>query len=220
MSRRKNDRLLYKPDKMKTLIAILLVLISYTLYGQENFDGHNWQAPYTLAIPTDWSIERFLIPISFAPEIPYKGVEDIRFTPGWGNVKSEEYWSYAFLWYLDGAVTMNPKTIEDNLKHYYTGLVKVNGAEIPKEKLIPVVTSFKEVKKEKDDLKTFQGTITMTDYMEQKPITLNARVHVRSCPGENKTFVFYKLSPQAPSHKVWLSMDQLWLSFNCKKVRP
>ncbi len=59
------------------------------------------EAPYHLSIPKDWTIERFLITISFAPQISYKGVEDIRFTPGWGKVDSDEYWTYAFLWYLD-----------------------------------------------------------------------------------------------------------------------
>ena len=39
--------------------------------------------------------------------IKYSGVEDIRFAPGWGNAKSNEYWTYAFLWYLDGTVIIN-----------------------------------------------------------------------------------------------------------------
>ncbi|MHA4893016.1 hypothetical protein, partial [Enterococcus faecium] len=86
------------------------------------FDGNKWEAPYTLNFPKGWDIERFLIPIAFAPEISYKGVEDIRFTPGWGKVQTDEYWTYAFLWYLDGKVKTNEKIIEDNLKAYYTGL--------------------------------------------------------------------------------------------------
>ena len=38
----------------------------------------NGKAPYNLGFPKDWGVERFLIPIAFAPQIPYKGVEDIR----------------------------------------------------------------------------------------------------------------------------------------------
>ncbi|MGL6267834.1 MAG: hypothetical protein ACRC2O_07895, partial [Chitinophagaceae bacterium] len=92
---------------MKILSIIILSLFSAAIYGQEiqsEFDGHKWEAPYTLPVPKDWTIERFPIPISFAPQIPYRGVEDIRFTPGWGKKISEEYWSYAFLWYLEGEV--------------------------------------------------------------------------------------------------------------------
>lgn len=201
---------------MKLSVAIFFILTSFSLYGQADFDGHSWKAPYTLDIPAGWTIERFLIPISFASEIPYKGVEDIRFTPGWADASTREYWTYAFLWYLDGAVPMDAKTIGENMRHYYSGLVKVNGSQIPADKIVPVITSFREVKKEKDDQSTFEGTIHMTDYMSQKPIVLNARVHIRTCSGQNKTFVFYQLSPQAKSHEVWLRMNELWSSFNCK----
>jgi hypothetical protein len=205
---------------MKSLAIMMLCLFSVAIYGQEaehGFDGHNWEAPYSLPVPKDWTIERFPIPIGFAPQIPYKGVEDIRFTPGWGKVKSDEYWSYAFLWYLEGEVKLDSKVIESDLKAYYTGLIAINGSKIPKEKVIPLVTSFKEVRNDPGDLKTFTGTIKMMDYMAQNPIVLNCRVHLKSCPGENKTFIFYELSPKPLSHNIWLRLDKIWIDFKCKK---
>jgi hypothetical protein len=205
---------------MKALAIIILSLFSVAVYGQEiepEFDGHKWEAPYTLPIPKDWTIERFLIPIGFAPQISYKGVEDIRFTPGWSKVKNDDYWSYAFLWYLEGEVKINSRIIESNLKAYYTGLIGVNGRSIPAEKLIPVVTSFKKTRKVNGDLKTYIGTIKMVDYMTQKPITLNCKAHLKSCLGENKTFIFCELSPKPLSHNIWLSLDKLWIDFKCKK---
>jgi hypothetical protein len=201
---------------MKALTVLIYSLLSLTLYGQQTkaaFDGHTWQAPYNLPIPKDWTIERFLIPISFAPQISYTGVEDIRFTPGWGNAKSEEYWSYAFLWYLDGKIKTNTGVIERNLKSYYTGLIGINGREIPAGKLIPVSTSFKKVKKNTGDLKTYAGTIEMLDYMNQQPIVLHCKVHLQYDLKENKTFIFHELSPQPFSHSVWQRLDNLWLDF-------
>lgn len=198
-------------------------MISVDLSGQETatteFDGHKWEAPYNLPIPKDWTIERFLIPINFAPQISYRGVEDIRFSPGWSKVKTEEYWTYAFLWYLDGSVKMDPEIIAFNLKAYYSGLIESNreNLKIPDEKLIPVQTSFIETKTEKDDLKTFTGTIYMLDYMQQKPITLNCIAHLKTCPEENRTIIFYELSPKSFSHNNWLNLNQLWLDFACKK---
>src|SRR5689334_3811165 len=114
---------------MKSILGLLFCFISFTSYSQEiitEFDGHKWEAPYDLPVPQGWTIERFLIPISFAPQISYKGVEDIRFAPGWANAKSDEYWTYAFLWYLEDAVKITAPIIEENLKAYYTGLFKVN----------------------------------------------------------------------------------------------
>ena len=117
----------------------------------------------------------------------------------------------------DGEIKIDSRIIDSNLQAYYTGLISVNGRNIPSEKLIPVVTSFKEAKKDKGDLNTYAGTIKMVDYMGQNPIVLNCKVHLKSCPGENKTFIFYELSPQPLSHNIWLSLDKLWLDFKCKK---
>jgi len=205
---------------MKILAFMILGIFSVELSGQEikpEFDGHKWEAPYSLPVPKDWTTERFLIPINFAPQIPYKGVEDIRFTPGWGKVTSDEYWSYAFLWYLEGDVKLDPEIIDNNLNAYYTGLIASNGSSTPREEAIPVVTSFKEVTKDTGDVKTFIGTIKMMDYMEQKQLVLNCKVHLKSCPGENKTYVFYELSPKPLTHNIWQSLDKLWLDFKCKK---
>lgn len=209
---------------MKNLVTLMLCLLSLTIYGQDTaktaFDGHKWEAPYNLPIPQDWTIERFLIPISFATQIPYKGVEDIRFTPDWGNVKSDEYWTYAFLWYLDGSPKVDAKIIADNLKDYYTGLIEINreSHKVTVEKPIPVMTNFKETQADKGDLKTFTGTIEMLDYMQQKPITLHCIAHLKSCPEENKTILFYELSPKPLKHKNWQSLNQLWLDFKCYRI--
>ena len=210
---------------MKYLIILILCLTSLSIYGQEvktEFDGHKWEAPYQLPVPKDWTIERFLIPISFAPQIPYKGVEDIRFTPGWGKVDSDEYWTYAFLWYLDGSPKMDTEIIAGNLKTYYTGLIKSNtdSAKAAAEKLIPVITSFKKAATDKIDLETYTGSIEMTDYMQRKPITLNCIVHLKTCREENKTILFYELSPKPFTHINWFGLNKLWSDFKCKKLTP
>src|SRR5688500_15497931 len=141
---------------MKDVLALIVCLSSLSIYAQDaknEFDGHKWDAPYHLSIPKDWTIERFLIPIVFAPEIQYKGVEDIRFTPGWANVNSGDYWSYAFLWYLDGRPEMNAEVIAANLKAYYTGLMIIN-TDSSKLKAIPqnlkmVKSAFKAISTDK-----------------------------------------------------------------------
>ncbi len=205
---------------MKIVATLLCALLAAGIYAQEakpEFDGHKWEAPYHLPAPKNWGIERFPLPISFAPQIPYTGVEDIRFTPGWAKKNSPEYWSYAFLWWLNGSVEINTAVLDSNLKTYYTGLAEVNGGHIPREKFIPVTTSFKKIKTAKNDMGTFSGTIYMLDYMSQKPVRLHAKVHVRACPGKNNTFVFFELSPQPFSHKIWRALGRLWQGFKCNR---
>ena len=206
---------------MKNILFIVVLLLHLKGSGQnanEEFDGHKWEAPYVLDTLKGWGIERFLIPISFAPSIPYKGVEDIRFTPGWAKKTTNDYWSYAFLWYLDGRPAFDAKTIENNLKAYYTGLIKVNtdSGKIA-DKLFPVTSSIKSIATEKEDLKTFEGSVTMLDYMSKQPMTLNLVIHIRSCAGKDKTFVFHEISPMPYSDDVWKRLHQLWVNFKCDK---
>ena len=208
---------------MRKILIVLLSITSLNALAQTSkvgFDGSKWSAPYTLNTPAGWDVERFIIPIEFAPEILYTGVEDIRFTPGWGNAKSNDYWTYAFLWYLDGRVKTDARIIENNLKSYYTGLVGRNiiPRKIAADKLFPVKTKITKAKTERGDLKTFRGTIFMLDYMEQKPIILNCIVHLKSCAGQNKTYIFNELSPRSFNDKIWQSLNQLWTGFSCEKA--
>ncbi|TDO28815.1 hypothetical protein [Sediminibacterium goheungense] len=207
---------------MKSLIFLLFCLISLNTYSQSaKFDGHTWTPPYRLPIPDKWTIERFEIPISFAPKIAYKGVEDIRFTPGWSKAESEEYWTYAFLWYLEGNPEINSGTISTNLNAYYTGLIEVNtgNSRTEAEKNMTVTTTFKKTTSELSDLATYTGTVVMMDYMQRKPITLYSKVHIRKCAANNKTVVFHELSPKPFSHKNWKLLDQLWIDFSCENKK-
>ncbi len=205
---------------MKSLAVILLFflpLLSFSQIIAEEFDPQKWEAPYNLNFPKDWGVERFLIPITFAPQIPYKGIEDIRFAPGWGKAEKEDYWSYAFLWYLDGQQKTSAKMVANHLKTYYTGLVAVMIGEDTLGKSIPVKTVIKKVKTQKGDAKTFYGSIDMLDYMAKKPITLNGIVHLKFCSEQNKTVLFYEISPKPYTDKVWQSLNLLWIDFRCEK---
>lgn len=196
-------------------LAILIFSMSFKIgYAQASeFNGHTWEAPYSLSTPVNWGIERFLIPISFAPQIPYKGVEDIRFTPGWAKATSDEYWSYAFLWYLDGEIKIDTTIIESNLQHYYNGLNSANGSKAS----TPIITNFKEIATQGNDLKTFNGTITMLDYMSKKNILLNCKVHIKSSSNKTNTYLFFELSPKPFVHTIWQSLDNLWADFKYKR---
>lgn len=185
---------------------------------QSSLDPKTYQPPYQLTMTQGWDVERFPIPIDFAPAIPYKGVEDIRFTPGWGKTGTAEYWSYAFLWNLEGNVMMDEKIIADNLTAYYTGLIgrNIEKRKIPADKLFPVKAVFKAIAKTKGDIATYQGTVHMLDYMDQKPMVLNGIVHLKS-GGPGRTYVFYEISPQPLTHSVWNDLNKLWSDFTITK---
>jgi hypothetical protein len=204
-----------------SLITSLIVMIQCSSERRSTpleFNAELYNPPYNLITPEGWSVERFGIPIDFAPTIPYSGVEDIRFAPGWADPASDEYWTYAFLWYLDGKPEINSESIEKNLNAYYTGLIgrNIDKRNIPQEKISDVKVSMKQINTSEGDLQTYSGTIDMLDYMGQKPMTLNCIVHIKSCADEKHTFVFYEISPKALTNDVWKEMDKLWVA--CSKT--
>jgi len=183
------------------------------------FDADTWQPPYNLAIPNGWNVERFSLPPDFAPQITFKGVEDLRFTPGWEDTLSEEHWSYAYLWWLAGNPKIDEVTLQENLKAYYSGLIarNISRRKIPANKIVPTNTVIKKVKTAANDIETYSGTISMLDYIAQRPITLNCLVHVKSCKTQNRRGVFIEISPKPFGHSIWKEFGNIEESFDCKK---
>ena len=181
------------------------------------FDPIAWKPPYELIIPKDWGVERFSLPPEFASRIIYKGVEDLRFAPGWGDSTSGQYWSYAYMWWLDGDPKIDAGNLQENLKAYYTGLVERNiiSRKIPANKLVPVNVTIKKIKTVPDDLETYSGEIHMLDYMIQRPIILNTLIHKKNCGVQKHTTVFVEVSPKPFTHPIWRQFDEMEKGFRC-----
>lgn len=176
-----------------------------------------WKSPYHFPSPKEWNSERFTFPISFAPNISYKGVEDLRFLPHWADKNDEDYWTYCFLWWLDGKISFNSKILERDLKNYYSGLVKRNSENINPNKIFPVKVSVKPSDRNINDNETYNGTITMLDYKTQMPITLNIKIHVKNCNKFNNSALLFELSPKPFNHNIWTKMKIVNENFNCEK---
>jgi RNA polymerase subunit RPABC4/transcription elongation factor Spt4 len=74
-------------------------------------------------IPDGWRAETLPFPLSFAPSIAHKGVEELRFGPGMFDPAAARYWSYAFAWRLDDAAQVAPAQLADELTAYFRGLL-------------------------------------------------------------------------------------------------
>jgi hypothetical protein len=195
------------------LKTLLLILSLFTLTAP----GQTTEPPlYELPIPAGWGTEKIPFPIGFAPSIEYKGVEEIRFMPGWARKDSADYWSYVFVWHLEGILVFESGILEEKMKTYYEGLASATKS-VPREKLIPVVAKFKYDPVPKGQSRDFSGTIEMLDYMQQKKQVLNAKVHSRVIPANNKTIVYFELSPQPFTHPLWKSLEKIRKEAKCIK---
>jgi hypothetical protein len=183
------------------------------------FDVNTWLPPYALNIPKGWSIEGFSLPAAFAPQMNVSGVEELRFPPGWGDSASNEYWSYAYLWWLKGNTTVDEVSLQKDLQALYTGLVGRNivSRQIPLSKQVPTNVRVRKVMTASGDVQTFQGETQMLDYMAQKPIVLHLLIHVKDCSKEDHTAVFVEVSPRPPTHSIWKELNQLDQTFRCVK---
>jgi len=170
-----------------------------------------WAPPYKLDTPKGWTTEHFLLPPEFAPHIPYKGTEDLRFAHGWAEVSSDEHWAYAFLWWLEGRQQLTTDSLQAYLKSYYSGLVERNiiPRKIPKEKIIPVKTVFRIITTHPGDRTTFSGTVHMLDYLTQTPMTLNVIVHWRYLRSPDHSAVLFEVSPKPFDHHIWQQLNDL-----------
>lgn len=176
-------------------------------------------ADYSLPLPDKWTKEVFPIPISFAPAISYKGHEEVRFAPGWGDSTKNDYWSYAFLWCLDNDPAVSDSVVENNLQFYYNGLVSSNSRQfhVPASKMNMTEASFQKTLPENGDLLTFKGTVKMFDYMRGQPQILNCIVHLKFCSAVNKHMLFHEISPKPFTDPVWTDLNKLWNDFKCGK---
>lgn len=175
------------------------------------FDPATWVAPYKLNIPSGWGTERFSFPFDFAPQIPYKGVEELRFAPGWADGASEEHWAYAYLWWLEGHPQMTTAKLEAHLQDYYNGLIGQNivPRKIPKEKLVPAKANLKAIATAACDKATFSGTVSTLDYLTQTPMTLNVIIHWKDLAAPDRSAIFFEVSPRPANHRIWTQLDQL-----------
>ncbi len=166
-----------------------------------------------LEAPDTWRKEVLEFPLIFARSLPYKGEEHIRFAEGWGDINSETYFSYIFLWSLDEDPDLTITKIESDMNIYFTGLMKMG--LITKfrffKKLPETVASFKE-----DDDKSFEGFIEVYDaFFKKEIIILNTKISMSYCGNLGKHFVYFRLSPKKFQDPIWDELHKVNVKFDC-----
>ncbi|MDB5022849.1 MAG: hypothetical protein JWP78_604 [Mucilaginibacter sp.] len=172
------------------------------------------KAPYTLSAPANWTVEHFTLPPDFAPQLNWKGEEELRLHPGWADPKNEGHLSYVFLWWIRQAIPVNKTVLKDDLRIYFSGLVKKIGTmhHIPANKLVAAETNVTSGKTLKGDIATYRATVHMLDFFSQKPIVLNLIIHVKIRLA-SVTAIRVDASPQDAGHPIWKALDAIKIDF-------
>ncbi len=93
----------------RTLLAVLVVACA--------------SAPSTWRVPDGWKHEVIPFPLDFAPALGHRGVEELRFPPGFLDDGAPNQWSYVFVWRLDDPAMMDAATLGTALTTYFRGLL-------------------------------------------------------------------------------------------------
>ena len=177
--------------------------------------GEQAALPFALPVLPEWRTETLPFPLEFAPDLPYRGLEELRFAPGMFTAGSDDFWSYAFVWWIDRDDPFDPGSLSEHLESYFRGLtlavgetraVDVSGARVGAR-----ITATEEGR--------FAGTAETFDaFTSHEQVLLNVRGAIRDCPAQGFRAVLFALSPQPPEHAIWVDLDSILQGFRCSEA--
>jgi hypothetical protein len=173
------------------------------------------EPPYQVPTPTGWAKEKFALPPSFAPDMRWKGSEELRFAPGMFKANASDFFSYALLFWLPYDAETDAKALERELLAYYRGLA----AAVLKRKKQKVDTSAFTLTimpaKHQPDKRSdgaavvgYDGELKWTEpFATGKPQTL--RLEIEIWPSAKHRCLFICASPQSQTAAVWKTLRQI-----------
>lgn len=194
----------------KVLVAILMFVYSFFGIAQEKED-------ISLLVTEDsWRKEAFRFPIPFAKEIDFNGVADVRFTKGWEDTNSPNFWSYAFAWKIVLEERLTDSEIEKYMQIYFDGLMNVVNKDKSKP-VPPTQASFTSIKS--TEAINYMGEIMVYDaFFTQEMMTLNIQGRYSYCKEQDTSIYIFKLSPQEFDNTVWQHINKTVLRSDICKV--
>ena len=154
--------------------------------------------------PADWRFERIDFPLSFAPDLKYKGFEELRFAPGMFKPESDTYFTYVFAMKITDDVTLDAPALQSLLETYFRGLCRT----VAKEKKFDIDTSkiTAQVRADQPDsppTRNFSATVASFDaFVTGKPLTLNLEmIVIDTSPTDHR--IFAAISPKPVDSPIW-----------------
>jgi hypothetical protein len=181
------------------------------------------QPPYQVPTPAGWAKETFALPPPFAPDMKWKGTEELRFAPGMFKANAPDFFSYAMLFWLADDAEIDAKTMEQELLAYYRGLA----------------ATVLKGKKQEVDTKDFSVTITIAKQSDRRPggeavagyvgelkwiepfttgqpQTLRLEIHSWPSAKDKRHCLFVCASPQPETGAVWKTLREIRTGCTCR----
>lgn len=166
-----------------------------------------------------WRGERIELPPGFAPELGWKGVEQIRFAPGMFQPDAEDFFSYVLVFRLDQGADTSEATLEGELLTYFRGLanavMKGKGKTVETKAFSITLDSEKTVTHapvQAKQISAFTGALKWVEpFATQQPQTLQFEVHTWQHNGH--PVVLSCVSPLSREKAFWKNMRAIRAAF-------
>lgn len=186
-------------------------------------------APSTLAphrvwpVPAGWRAETLALPASFAPSMAQHGVEELRFSPGMFDPSAPDYWTYAFVWWLEELPGQDATSLATDLTAYFRGLlgeVATERAAAPGDRPPPAPFRLEDISASlratgvRARWDHFEGEVTVFDaFGDGRPLRLMLRVAQRVSVSAQRRAVLVLASPQPYQAPGWSQLEDVGMAF-------
>lgn len=179
-----------------------------------------------LVFKTEWKGERIELPPPFAPDMKMTGIEEIRFAPGMFDPKSEEFFSYVFVFSVPGDQKLSEEVIKDETLAYYRGLaasvLKGKGKEVDTSKFKFELEKAKEAKEtpasvtDGKAVTQYKGKLDWVEpFSTAEPQVLHFEIQAWADPKTTRNYLFVGTSPKEVSDKaeIWKALRKIRSEF-------
>ena len=194
--------------KMKKIIIILCVLAFSNVINAQQ------QTAQLLKQPVNWQFEKFKLPPVFAPNFPYNGFEELRFSPGMFVKDSTTYFTYAFAAELDSIHSISQNDIRNYLLDYFKGLCSSTARDRHLSIDTSKITVETERKKTTEKEVIYNAVLNIFGvFTDGEPVKLSMEIKVLNDRVASKVFLLFIASPQEKTDAVWKGLYTIQREF-------
>lgn len=175
------------------------------------------EPPFKIPTPKGWAKESIELPPSFAKNMKWKGIEELRFAPGMFKSDAADFFSYALLFWLPDDQKIDTKAMEKELLEYYRGLAKAVSENKKLEVDVSTFTLTIKDEKEKpakrtggEEVTAYVGELKWTEpFATGKSQTLRMEIQTWHSDKQKHHCVFICASPQPETGEIWKALREI-----------
>lgn len=203
---------------MRAANVLIVAVVSLFVFPVSHVAQETIEVPFDMPVPSGWRTETLPFPLSFAPELDYEGLEELRFSPGMFQEIKADYWSYAFVWWVPEGTEFETQRLQTDLDSYFNGLNTAVAEAQDFELGESVVSVQLEQAESESGASRWKGKARTLDvFGTRQPVKLNVTIDIVECPQQEHVAAFFLLSPQPTRHNIWEVLNGMRTGFRCEK---